>query len=113
MGLSPVIDTQEELVVVHNMRRQHLARDLYVMAQTLADPLPASAMPEERAARARQLAQWAINAVDYRDPDNIMTAFEYDIDPFDGWAPEGNIASENEIDGGDNQLGTNDDVGGV
>jgi len=53
-----------------------LARHLYVLAMTLVDPLPTTAMPEDRQARARRLAQWAINVVDFRDPDNIMTAFE-------------------------------------
>jgi hypothetical protein len=35
--------------------------------------------------RAWQLAQWAINAADYRDPDGIMSRFDYDVFPFDGW----------------------------
>jgi hypothetical protein len=36
---------------------------------------------------ARAIAQWAINVVDFRDPDSIMTPFEYDVNPFDadGW----------------------------
>ncbi|MGD9634511.1 MAG: hypothetical protein AB7U97_14620 [Pirellulales bacterium] len=34
---------------------------------------------------ARKVAQWAINCVDYRDADSIMTPFEYDENPFDGW----------------------------
>jgi len=35
-----------------------------------------------RALTARKIAQWAVNAVDFRDRDAIMTAFEYDIFPF-------------------------------
>ncbi|TWU60102.1 hypothetical protein Poly51_03760 [Rubripirellula tenax] len=37
---------------------------------------------------ARRLAQWAVNVVDFRDHDAIMTRFRYDEDPFDadGWA---------------------------
>ncbi|MCH2119003.1 MAG: hypothetical protein MK161_15025, partial [Pirellulales bacterium] len=34
---------------------------------------------------ARRIAQWAINCVDFRDADAIMTPFEYDDNPFDGW----------------------------
>ena len=36
-----------------------------------------------------RFAQWAVNAVDYRDPDSIMTRFSYDPTPFDagGWTP--------------------------
>lgn len=46
--------------------------------------------------RARILAQWAVNAVDFRDVDSVMTRFPYDPDPFDrltlkfnanSWAP--------------------------
>lgn len=38
---------------------------------------------------ARRIAQWAVNVVDFRDHDAIMTRFRYDLDPFDidGWAP--------------------------
>ena len=39
---------------------------------------------------ARGLAQYAINVVDFRDPDVIMTAFEYDVNPFNGWSVDGN-----------------------
>ena len=37
----------------------------------------------------RRIAQWAINVVDCRDPDAIMTPFEYDINPFNGWNVDG------------------------
>ena len=33
----------------------------------------------------RMIAQWAINCVDMRDSDVIMTPFEYDENPWDGW----------------------------
>lgn len=33
----------------------------------------------------RTIAQWAINVVDFRDPDSIQTPFEYDENPWDGW----------------------------
>lgn len=44
---------------------------------------------------ARRLAQYAVNVVDFRDPDSIMTSFEFDIDPFndDGWAVDGDPGS--------------------
>ncbi|NOY41998.1 MAG: hypothetical protein GXP26_09195 [Planctomycetes bacterium] len=79
------IDTLDERVAVHNYRRQLLARHLYVMAMALVDPPPAAMTDADKNKRARRLAQWAINIVDFRDPDNCMTAFEYDSDPFDGW----------------------------
>jgi hypothetical protein len=31
---------------------------------------------------ARKIAQWAVNTVDFRDRDAIMTPFEFDVDPF-------------------------------
>ncbi len=85
IGITGVVDTPDEFVTIHNLRRQLLARHLYVLAMTLVDPLPTAATAADRQARARRLAQWAINIVDFRDPDNIMTAFEYDVNPFDGW----------------------------
>ncbi len=33
----------------------------------------------------RTIAQWAVNCVDMRDADVIMTPFEYDENPWDGW----------------------------
>ena len=39
----------------------------------------------------KMVAQFAVNVVDYRDPDSIMTAFEFDLEPFDagGWEVDG------------------------
>lgn len=45
---------------------------------------------------AQGLAQWAINMADFRDPDAIMTPFEYDNNPLDGWQVDGNIATSGE-----------------
>src|SRR5262249_16491591 len=39
----------------------------------------------KRKATCKMIAQWAINCVDMRDPDVIMTPFEYDENPWDGW----------------------------
>jgi hypothetical protein len=39
----------------------------------------------QRTLKRRRIAQWAINAVDFRDPDSTMTPFEYDSTPEDGW----------------------------
>lgn len=33
----------------------------------------------------RQIAQWAVNCVDFRDSDAINTPFEFDENPWDGW----------------------------
>ena len=45
---------------------------------------------------ARRIAQWAINCVDFRDADAIMTPFEYDDNPFDedGWNVDGDPSTD-------------------
>ncbi|MCC9644417.1 hypothetical protein LOC71_19260 [Rhodopirellula sp. JC740] len=35
--------------------------------------------------RAMKIAQWAANIADFRDSDAVMTRFDYDPNPFDGW----------------------------
>ncbi|TWT50510.1 hypothetical protein Pla22_32530 [Rubripirellula amarantea] len=35
--------------------------------------------------RAWKVAQWAVNVADFRDDDAVMTRFDYDPNPFDGW----------------------------
>jgi hypothetical protein len=54
-----------------------------------AAPTPAQQSEARRRAMrkltCRQVAQWAVNCADMRDPDSIQTAFEYDENPWDGW----------------------------
>ncbi len=61
-------------------------------------PAPGPAPPDEPTtedlyAYRRDVAQWVANVVDYRDPDSIMSVFEFDLDPWDGWDVDGNPAS--------------------
>ena len=51
--------------------------------------------PATDADKARVVAQWAVNVVDFRDRDSIMTPFEYDPEPFNaqGWRPDGDPAT--------------------
>ncbi|RIL10399.1 hypothetical protein DCC79_08130 [bacterium] len=101
------------------------ARHLYALALTLTadpgfDPLAKGNRPGREDGRtgndardhdqllARNLAQWAANVVDYRDPDNIMTPFEYDPDPFDGWDVNDEVKSTSDR----TALGANIQVGG-
>jgi hypothetical protein len=82
--------------------RQIFARHLYCLAMAMLDPthlLPPgdAAITADatlnREMVARRVAQWAVNVVDFRDSDAIMTAFEYDVNPFDddGWSVDGNL----------------------
>ena len=69
--------------------RQLYARHLYILMMTLVDVdklLPPGATDAQKA---RLVAQWAVNVVDYRDRDSIMTPFPYDPAPFShsGWLP--------------------------
>jgi len=67
----------------------------------------------------RDIAQWAINAVEFRDRDAIMSAFEYDVNPWNGWQCDGdprtdesqfNFGSNNADDDGDGQTDENDEA---
>lgn len=112
-GIGPDYDLNTA-TVIPNAGRQLLARHLYVLmmmvTRDLNNPtIPAPRFPVTAAAtplptaneldlyRARRIAQWAVNVVDYADPDSIMTAFEYDPDPFTvgdtraGWDVDGDL----------------------
>lgn len=80
--------------------RAELARHLYAMTMLLIskgslDPtnLTYNAYDfrfdinanDEEEVRARKIAQWAVNVIDFRDRDAICTRFEYDPNPLDGW----------------------------
>ncbi len=90
------------------LQRQLLARNLYVLALTMTAPLDydpgqfgatnPSAAQKDHQALARRLAQWAVNVVDFRDADNIMTPFEYDMNPFDGWDVDGDLRTVKDHD---------------
>ncbi len=58
-------------------------------AENPSSPNPAEQAEAKRLAMrkltCRQIAQWAVNCADMRDPDVIMTPFEYDENPWDGW----------------------------
>jgi hypothetical protein len=73
--------------------RQLLARHLYVTSLTLAAGPTFGNGTNAQTDRelATRIAQWAANTVDFRDPDNIMTGFEFDVNPFNGWDVDGEL----------------------
>lgn len=76
------------------LARQLYARHLYCLALMLADLNYLDTTLGSPAATRRYLAQWAVNVVDFRDSDSIMTPFEYDTDPFTaGWRVDGRIGT--------------------
>src|SRR5690606_11479295 len=103
IGLTPTCNTSPAAIPGPNPEtpRQALARHIYCAAMLLAtEELDAEiadrwvldttnlSTADQRKYRARRIAQWAVNVVDYRDGDSIMTRFLYDSDPFNGWDPD-------------------------
>jgi len=72
--------------------RQLHARHLYVLARVLMDGPNGNSQPQFSN---QQLAQWAINAVQFMYNDSVMVPFEYADDPFtnEGWHGDGDISS--------------------
>lgn len=56
-------------------RRQLFAKQFYCLLVALVTKNKSSALTD---AETEQLAQWAINVVDFRDGDSVMTSFNYD-----------------------------------
>jgi hypothetical protein len=79
--------------------RQAMARQLYCLVMLIAsdedanlprwvqDTTNLGTTASQRLYRARRIAQWAVNVVDYRDGDGIMTRFVYDNNLANGWNP--------------------------
>jgi len=104
------------LLDANDLLARHLcARHLFVLLMTLKDSgyeLPVmdgnlSGTPEARELSARRIAQWCVNVVDFMDRDSIMTPFEYDVNPFNGWTVDG-VVGVNPA-GPDGIYGTADD----
>lgn len=80
------------------LARQLYARQLFILAMLLRDPnYVEPSIVEGDLSRdqledltVRRLAQWAVNVVDFRDPDAIMTPFEFDYEPFTDANGDGN-----------------------
>jgi hypothetical protein len=79
--------------------RLAFAKHFYCLAFAIAgNGGPLDADPTTAAAHAREIAQWAINVVDFRDADSVMTGFEYDTDITDGWNVNGNLSDDSDPD---------------
>ena len=89
--------------------RQQFARHLFCLAMLAMDEgfdiqkattgNPPTGL-RARQVTARRFAQWAINVVDFRDPDSAMTPFEYDWDPFDddGWSVDDRFTTDKQVE---------------
>lgn len=88
-NLNRPIESQAINTPHYSNQRQAYFKDLYtllVMLQTGTNS--PSSTPVDA------IAQWAANAVEFRDADSVMTAFEYDINPRNGWTPDGNVTTD-------------------
>ncbi|MEZ6151533.1 MAG: hypothetical protein R3C09_15565 [Pirellulaceae bacterium] len=89
-GSAPVNATARDVATLQHgqQSRQLMARHLYCLAMLLLpDQLNLPSLPPntplEGLDRARAIAQWAVNIIDFRDADHVMTRFAYDPFPFD------------------------------
>jgi len=71
-------------------QRQAYFKDLYTLLFAL-DRGSGGSTP------AAEIAQWVANTVEFRDADSIMTPFEFDTDPANGWTVDGDVRTD---DGG-------------
>ena len=69
---------------VYYRQRQAYFKDLYTLLFAL-DRGSGGATP------AAEIAQWVANAVEFRDADSVMTPFEFDSDPANGWTVDGDV----------------------
>ena len=58
------------------VEKEYLCRQLYTLLWALTG-----------SSDWKSMAQWAVNAVDFRDADSTMTRFAYDKNPANGWTP--------------------------
>jgi hypothetical protein len=47
--------------------------------------------------KAKELAQWAANVVEFRDADSRIMPFEYDINPRNGWDVDGDVTTDDRL----------------
>ncbi|MGY8771663.1 MAG: hypothetical protein ACKVH8_24870, partial [Pirellulales bacterium] len=73
--------------------RSQFARHLYILVLLACeDEFADNMLPVEDFRRS--IAQWAINVVDFRDPDSIHTPFEFDLNPWNGWDVDGDLTTQ-------------------
>lgn len=65
--------------------RQRLARDIYTLLWLLGSTADSVGSNPYTPEQIEEMAQFAVNAVDAMDHDNVITAFDYDPDLSDGW----------------------------
>jgi hypothetical protein len=67
-------------------QRQAYFKDLYTAMVAVSGTASPPSVPTKR-----KYAQWAANAVEFRDADSTMTPFEFDLNPLNGWSCDGDV----------------------
>ncbi len=93
-----VSDMRNDDHSVHLVRQQY-ARQMYVLAVLVVGnrliDFDGDPTNNSRVETRYGLAQWAVNVVDFRDADSIMTPFEFDLNPWNGWDVNGHPSRPN------------------
>jgi len=87
--LTPYSSTTEAQA---NQDRVDLAQDIYLLLYSIGggldqDYFSATIATDFTPEQLQEMAQFAVNFVDAIDEDNVITIFNYDENPRDGWAP--------------------------
>jgi hypothetical protein len=89
------LDNAGDRATGDDLARQRKARQLYTLALLASgNTAPTFAGFASDVDYRTAVAQWAVNIVDFIDSDSIMTAFEYDADPFNAIYVDGNPTSD-------------------
>jgi hypothetical protein len=102
---NPVYDLNNDPETDDSTVKSLMAKQLYLLAlltcgDAAPEGYPSGPLDDEGLAIVpvslyrKSVAQWAVNVVDFYDPDSIMTVFEYDVNPFNDPREE-----ENRVDG--------------
>jgi hypothetical protein len=87
------------------LARNDFARHLYILALLATELFDTvhSDVPQSLLDYRFRVAQWAMNVADFRDRDAIMTGFEFDLNPWDGWDVDGNLLTTEMLNGRDSK----------
>jgi hypothetical protein len=83
--VAPIDELDPQVLSWLEIEKKKLEPALIADGLSQAQATTAAELIARRKLTCREIAQWAINVVDMRDADAIMTPFEYDDNPFDGW----------------------------
>ena len=99
-GLNFDLDNQGDNRTGDEFAGQRKATQLYTLAMLVTGDQPPSFTTLTTQQYRRSVAQWAVNVVDFSDPDSICTAFEYDTNPLNNSLVDGDPTTANEADRG-------------